>query len=51
MEGAGKVVELGTAVVFIGRGYEAGHAHQQEQQELQGQGGPQDSLQEPSAPG
>lgn len=50
MEGAGEVVELGAAVVFVGRGHETGHAHQQEQEELQGQGGPQDTLQEPSTP-
>lgn len=44
MKGAGKVVELAAVVVFIRGGHETGHAHQQEEEELQGQGGPQDTL-------
>ncbi len=51
VEGAGEVVELGTAVVVRRRHKTDHHHQQQQQQDLQRQCGPEDTLQQGFPPG
>lgn len=52
VEGAGKVVGVGTAVVLLSHGHQTGQAHNEQQQELKWQSGPEHSQQEGlAAPG
>lgn len=51
LEGAGEIVELGTAVVFLRCRHKTGHDHHQQQDDLQWQSGPEDTFYEAFAPG
>lgn len=49
MEGSGKVVGEGTAVVFLRHGYKAGESNKQQQEQLKGKSCPEDPEEEGSA--
>lgn len=46
MEGAGEVVGVVAAVVLLGHGHEAGQADEQQEEQLDGERGPEDAEQE-----
>lgn len=46
MKGAGKVVGVVTAVVLLRHGHEAGQADEEEEQQLDGESGPEHSCEE-----
>lgn len=46
MEGAGKVVGVVAAVVLLCHGHQAGQANEEQEEELDGEGSPEDPQQE-----
>lgn len=46
MKGAGKVVGVMAAVVLLGHGHQAGEANEEQEEQLDGERGPEDAQQE-----
>lgn len=51
VEGAGEVVGEGAAVVLLGQRHQAGEDEQHEEEQLEGEGGPEDPVEEGPARG